>query len=220
MASKPYISMKRGEGMPSAVRQAHYTPGEYLALERKADCKSEYVNGQVIAMAGVSHMHNLIAGNVYREVSQQLRGRPCEAYISDMRVKVSHTGLYTYPDVVVVCGGIRFEDVDNDTLLNPTVIVEVLSASTEAYDRGEKFAHYRRLESLQAYLLIAQDKVRIEHYVRQGVQWILSEASTLDETVHLAAIDCDVMLRDVYDKVQFAGSDEATSPHSGMESAP
>jgi Uma2 family endonuclease len=137
-----------------------------------------------------------------------------------MRVKVSLTGLYTYPDVVVVCGEIRFEDVDNDTLLNPTVIVEVLSASTEAYDRGEKFEHYRRLESLQEYLLVAQDKVRIKHYVRQGAQWILSEASTLDDTVHLAAIDCDVVLRDVYDKVQFAGSDEATSPHPGIESAP
>ena len=205
--------------MPSTARQPHYTPEEYLALERKADCKSEYVNGQVIAMAGASRIHNLIAGNFYREVSQQLRGRPCEAYISDMRVKVSHTGLYTYPDVVVVCGEIRFEDVDNDTLLNPTVIVEVLSASTEAYDRGEKFAHYRRLESLQEYLLVAQDKVRIEYYVRQGAQWILSEASTLDETVHLAAIDCDVVLRDVYDKVQFAGSDSATAPHPGIELA-
>jgi Uma2 family endonuclease len=136
-----------------------------------------------------------------------------------MRVKVSLTGLYTYPDVVVVCGEIRFEDVDNDTLLNPTVIVEVLSASTEAYDRGEKFAHYRRLESLQEYVLVAQDKVRIEHYVRQGSQWVLSEASTLDETVHLAAIDCNMVLRDVYDKVQFAGSDEATSPHTGREPA-
>jgi len=202
--------------MPSTAMQPHYTPEEYLMLERKADYKSEYVNGQIIAMAGASRIHNLIAGNLYREVSQQLRGRPCEAYISDMRVKVSHTGLYTYPDVVVVCGEIRFEDVDNDTLLNPTVIVEVLSTSTEAYDRGEKFAHYRRLESLQAYALVAQDQVRIEHYVRQGAQWVLSEASTLDETVLFAAIDCDVALRDVYDKVQFARSDEAIAPNTGM----
>jgi Uma2 family endonuclease len=206
--------------MPSGARQPHYTPEEYLALERKAGCKSEYVNGQIIAMTGASRIHNLIGGNFYRQASQQLRGRPCEAYISDMRVKVSHMGLYTYPAVVVVCGEIRFEDVDNDTLLNPTVVVEVLSASTEAYDRGEKLAHYRRLESLQEYLLVAQDKVRIEHYVRQGAQWLHTEASTLDETVHLAAIDCDVVLRDVYDKVQFAGSDEATSPHPGIESAP
>src|SRR5439155_11928006 len=186
--------------MPSVAMQPRYTPEEYLALERKADYKSEYANGQVIAMAGVSRSHNLIAGNLYREVSQQLRGRPCEAYISDMRVKVSRTGLYTYPDVVVVCGEIHFEDVHNDTLLNPTMIVEVLSASTEAYDRGEKFAHYRRLESLQEYLLVAQDKVRIEHYVRQGTKWVLSELSDLNDTVPLATIDCAITLRDVYDK--------------------
>jgi Uma2 family endonuclease len=161
------------------------------------------MDGQIMAMAGASRMHNLIAGNLYREVSQQLRGRPCEAYISDMRVKVSPTGLYTYPDVVVVCGDIRFEDDHHDTLLNPTVIVEVLSASTEAYDRGDKFAHYRRLEALQDYLLVSQDKVRVEHYVRQGVLWVLSEASMLDETVHLASIGCEVALRDIYEKVQF-----------------
>ena len=205
--------------MPSTATQPHYTPEEYLILERKADYKSEYVNGQIIAMAGASRIHNLIAGNFYREVSQQLRGRPCEAYISDMRVKVSHTGLYTYPDVVVVCGEICFEDADNDTLLNPTVIVEVLSASTEAYDRGEKFAHYRRLESLQEYVLIAQDKVRIEHYVRQGAQWVLSEVSMLDETVHCAAIACDLALRDVYDKVQFTRNDEPTAPNQGSARA-
>jgi Uma2 family endonuclease len=197
--------------MPSAAIQPRYTPEQYLAMERKADHKSEYVNGYVIAMAGASRLHNLIAGNFYREVSQQLRGRPCEAYINDMRVKISHTGLYTYPDVVAVCGDIRFEEADNDTLLNPTIIVEVLSASTEAYDRGEKFAHYRRLESLQEYLLVAQDKVRIEHYVRQGTKWVLSEMNDLNDTVPLAAIDCAIALRDVYDKVQFTGNDETPS---------
>ena len=202
--------------MPSVVMQSRYTPEEYLTLERKADYKSEYVNGQIIAMAGASRQHNLIAGNFYREVSQQLRGRPCEAYISDMRVKVSRTGLYTYPDVVVICGAIRFEDASNNTLLNPLVIVEVLSASTEAYDRGEKFAHYRRLESLQEYLLVAQDKVRLEHYVRQGAQWVLSEVSDLTDTVHLASIGCDVGLQEVYDKVQFVTSDEATPAEQGL----
>lgn len=202
--------------MPSVVMQPRYTPEEYLALERKADYKSEYVNGQIIAMAGASRQHNLIAGNLYREVSQQVRGRPCEAYISDMRVKVGSAGLYTYPDVVVVCGDIRFEDASHDTLLNPLVIVEVLSASTEAYDRGEKFAHYRRLESLQEYLLVAQDKVRLEHYVRQGSQWVLSEVSDLNDTVHLAAIGCDVVLQEFYDKVQFVTSDEATPAEQGL----
>jgi Uma2 family endonuclease len=203
--------------MPSTATQPRYTPEEYLILERKADYKSEYVNGQIIAMSGASRKHNLISGNFYGEVRQQLRGRPCEAYSSDMRVKVSPTGLYTYPDVVVACGEIRFEDVDTDTLLNPTVIVEVLSPSTEAYDRGGKFAHYRRLESLQEYLLVAQDKVWIEHYVRQGTKWVLSEASTLDERVHCAAIGCDVALRDIYDKVQFVESGEVIAPSHDME---
>lgn len=204
--------------MPSAAIQPRYTPEQYLTLERKADYKSEYINGHVLAMAGASRLHNLIAGNFYREVSQQLRGRPCEAYINDMRVKVSRTGLYyTYPNVVVVCSDIHFEDADNDTLLNPTIIVEVLSASTEAYDRGARFAHYRRLESLQEYLLVAQDKVRIEHYVRQGTKWVLSEMSDLNDTVPLAAIDCTIALRDVYDKVQFTGSDETPPIHQGIE---
>lgn len=203
--------------MSSAAVRPSYTPEQYLARERHTDYKSEYLNGPVMAMTGASRRHNLIAGNFYREVSQQLRGRPWEAYISDMRVQVSHTGLYTYPDVVVVCGDIRFADADNDTLLNPTVIVEVLSDSTEAYDRGDKFAHYRRLESLQAYLLVVQNKVRIEHYVRQGTTWVLSELSDLDDTVPLATIACAIALRDVYDKVQFAGSDETPSSHQGVE---
>jgi len=193
--------------MSSPVVQPRYTPEEYLALERKATQKSEYVNGQVFAMSGASRAHNLIAGNVYREISSQLKGRPCEAYVSDMRVKVSTTGLYSYPDVVAVCGEIRFDDEQKDTLLNPTVLVEVLSSSTEAYDRGEKFAHYRRLESLQEYVLIAQDKVRVEHFVRQGDQWVLTEASNLDDTVHLASIGCRLALREIYDKVEFPASD-------------
>lgn len=186
--------------MPPAIAQPCCTPEEYLALERKARRKSEYVNGQMIALAGASRAHNLIAGNLYREVSRQFLGRPCEAYIGDMRVKVLATGLYTYPDIAAVCGEILFEDEHSDTLLNPTVIVEVLSPSTEAYDRGEKFAHYRRLEYLQEYLLVAQDKVRIERYIRQGAVWALSEANSLDEKVGLASIGCEVLLRDVYDK--------------------
>src|SRR2546428_181935 len=132
--------------MPSVAMQPRYTPEEYLALERKADYKSEYANGQIIAMAGASRSHNLIAGNLYREVSQQLRGRPCEAYISNIRVKVSRTGLYTYPDVVAVCGEIHFEDVRNDTLLNPTVIVEVLSSSARKTEPF--FSHQKSLAAL------------------------------------------------------------------------
>jgi Uma2 family endonuclease len=197
--------------MSSVAAQSRYSPEEYLALERKAEYKSEYLNGRIIAMSGASRWHNLIAGNLYRELSQQLRGRPCEAYTSDLRVKVSSTGLYTYPDITVACGDILFEDAEIDTLINPNVIVEVLSPSTEAYDRGEKFAHYRRLESLQEYVLVSQDRVRIEYYVRQGTQWVFSEASTLDETVRLGSIGCDLILRDIYEKVEFPESGNTVS---------
>ncbi|HLC17134.1 MAG TPA: Uma2 family endonuclease [Thermodesulfovibrionia bacterium] len=163
--------------LTAAVKQ-RYTPEEYLALERKAEYKSEFVNGRIFAMSGASRKHNLIAGNIFRELSLQFKNRPCEVYMSEMRVKVSPTGMYTYPDVVAVCGDISLEDIHNDTLINPTVIVEVLSESTEAYNRGEKFAHYRSLESLQEYILVAQDKVRVERFVRQGKLWVLYEASS------------------------------------------
>jgi len=183
--------------------QRRYTPEEYLALERKAEHKSEYFSGEIFAMSGASRQHNLIVANVVASLHGQLRNRPCEVYASDMRVKVSPTGLYTYPDVVAVCGAPRFDDEQKDTLLNPTVIIEVLSSSTEAYDRGDKFGHYRKLESLTEYILIAQEKIHVEHYVRQSNnQWLFSEANSPSDTVLLPTIDCVLVLAEVYDKVE------------------
>jgi Uma2 family endonuclease len=195
--------------------QPRFTPEQYLALERKADYRSEYVNGYIFAMAGASREHNLIAGNTFGELHAQLKGRPCEAHVSDMRIKVSETGLYTYPDVVALCGEPRLEDAQMDTLLNPTVIVEVLSESTEAYDRGDKFAHYRRLESLTDYVMIAQDKVRVEHYVRQGEQWVLTEISDPDGRLRLSSIDCSIALREIYDKVPFPEVEAGPASQNG-----
>jgi Uma2 family endonuclease len=144
--------------------------------------------------------------NVIGELRSQLKGRPCTTYPSDMRVKVSPTGLYTYPDVIVVCDEALFEDNQQDTLLNPTLIVEVLSESTEAYDRGGKFAHYRKLASLMEYVLITQTKPHIEHYVRQSDnRWLLAEADSLQDTLHLPSIDCHLALAEVYDKVEIVG---------------
>lgn len=183
------------------------TAAEYLALERQAETKSEYHDGQMVAMMGASRWHNLIAMNVSARLHLQLEGRPCETYASDMRVKVDPTGLYTYPDVTVVCGEAEFEDAELDTLLNPTVIVEVLSPSTEAYDRGAKFRHYRRVPSLQEYLLVAQDKPYLEHYVRQpGDEWLLSTAERPEEVVELPSIGCHLALADVYSKVEFSAA--------------
>lgn len=188
--------------MSSQVK-VYYTPEEYLALERQAEHKSEYFDGEIFAMTGASRRHNLVAANVLAALHRQLRKRPCEIYSSDMRVKVSPTGLYTYPDVVIVCGEPFFDDKQKDTLLNPTVLVEVLSKSTASYDRGEKFEHYRKLDSLAEYLVIAQNKYHVEHYIRQpDNRWLLSETDDRQQTIHLSSIECDLALADIYDKVE------------------
>jgi Uma2 family endonuclease len=180
----------------------YVSPEKYLRLERQAEYKSEYVNGEIFAMTGASLKHNLIAGNVFGELRQQLKGRHCQAYVSDMRVKVTATGLYTYPDVVVVCGEPKFEDTYVDTLLNPTVLVELFSQSTERYDRIAKSSYYRTLDSLTEHLLVAQDEVRVEQYLKQqDGKWLLFESSSLDNVIELASISCSLALRDIYDKV-------------------
>jgi len=181
------------------------SPEEYLRLERQSEYKSEYVNGQIFAMTGASRKHNLVAGNIFGELRQQLKGRQCEAYMGDMRVKVKATGLYTYPDVVAVCGEPQFEDEYVDTLLNPTLLVEVLSQSTERYDRIAKSSYYRTLDSLAEHLLVAQDEIRLEQYVKQANgQWLLFECSSIDAAIELESIGCSLALRDVYDKVSLA----------------
>ena len=178
------------------------TPDEYLAIERKAEFKSEYYAGEVFAMAGASRRHNLIVSNIIRVLGNQLLERDCNVYPSDMRVKIVKTGKYTYPDVVVVCGTEQFEDEHQDTLLNPAVIIEVLSDTTEAYDRGKKFENYQYIESLRGYILVAQEPYRVERYIRQDDKtWTYSEFHDAEEQVELSTIGCDLSLQDVYAKV-------------------
>jgi Uma2 family endonuclease len=180
----------------------YVTPEAYLELERKADYKSEYLNGEIYAMGGASPRHVLIVTNVVAELRNQLKSRPCTVYSTDLRVRVSPNGLYTYPDVVVVCDTPQFSDQRRDTLTNPTLIVEVLSQSTKDYDRGEKFEPYRTLDSLKEYVLIAQNKHHVEHFVRQpDATWLLSETNRLADTVELIAIGCQLKLTEVYDKI-------------------
>lgn len=184
----------------------HLSVEEYLEAERRAETKSEYLDGEVFAMSGGSRRHNLVMTNLIREVSQQLKNRPCEVYPSDLRVHIPATGLYTYPDLVVVCGEPRFEDQELDTLLNPTLIIEVLSPTTEAYDRGKKFEHYRTIESLAEYVLVSQDAPRIEQYVRQeGGSWLLTATPGLEGRMILPSVGCELALAEVYDKVQLEG---------------
>jgi Uma2 family endonuclease len=189
--------------MSAQPQIADMTPEEYLALERQAEYKSEYFDGEIFAMSGASPTHNQITANVLAEIHAQFKKRPCRVYVNDMRVKVSPTGLYTYPDIVALCDKPRFDDAQKDTLLNPTVLIEILSDSTANYDRGAKFKHYRTLDSLKEYLLVAQNEYHIEHYVRQANnQWLLSETSHLIDVIELPSINCRLALTDIYDKVE------------------
>ena len=189
----------------SSNPKTYLTPEQYLATERKAEYKSEYIDGEMVAMTGASRNHNLITINTAREITQQLKGKPCEAYSSDMRVRIPATNLYAYPDLVVVCGEPIFEDDFVDTLVNPTVIIEVLSDSTESHDRGKKFRDYRSIDSLSEYLLIAQDEYRVERYMKQiDGRWLLSEARSINDQIELSSIDCTLALKEIYDKVKLS----------------
>jgi Uma2 family endonuclease len=179
------------------------TEEEYLTVERRAEFRSEFHRGETFVMAGASRRHNRIVTNLVTALDNQLRKRPCNVYSNDMRVKIPDTGLFTYPNLVVTCGKEEFADDQQDTLLNPLVILEVLSDSTEAYDRGKKFEHYQNIGSLSTYVLVAQDSRRVEKYVRQedGWAWIYTESHGADAVVEIEAITCDLKLQDVYAKV-------------------
>ncbi|MCI0489257.1 MAG: Uma2 family endonuclease [Blastocatellia bacterium] len=183
--------------------QTPLTFEEYLDAERRAGHRSEYFEGEVFAMAGASRQHNRIVTNLVTGLDNQLRERPCNVYSNDMRVRVEATGLSTYPDVVVTCEEELFYDQHQDTLLNPVVIIEVLSDSTEAYDRGKKFEHYQQIASLRQYTLVAQDKCRVEQYLRQeNNRWIYTEAHDFDGALKLPSVGCELILKDIYAKVK------------------
>jgi Uma2 family endonuclease len=183
------------------------TPEQYLEIERAAEYKSEYYQGEMFAMAGAGEAHNELVGNLVAGLHQQLRSRPCRVYSNDMRVRVSATGLYTYPDVVVVCGERRFQDERRDTLLNPSLLIEVLSPWTEAFDRGRKFEHYRSIESFGEYLLVASDRVHTDLYTRApDGRWLLTSADRLEDSLDLESIGCRLTLSDLYEKVDLPES--------------
>ena len=181
-----------------------YTVEEYLALERKAESRHEYFSGEIVAMAGATREHILITGNIARRLGNQLDGSTCETYTNDMRVRTTPSD-YVYPDVIVVCDEPQFEDNEFDTLLNPTVVIEVLSKSTEArYQRGEKFSDYRGIVSVKDIVFASQYRIRVEHYVRQANgEWILHEATLPSETITLESIGCALTLAEIYERITF-----------------
>ena len=188
----------------SAILTRLLTPQEYLARERKASFKSEYYRGEVFAMAGATVEHTLIKDNLARESGNGLKESPCMVLTSDMRVKINSTGLYTYPDLVIVCDKAQYEDGEFDTLLNPGVVVEVLSDSTEKYDRGAKFINYRGIPSLKEYILIAQDQALIERYVRESDEkWLLTTFKDISSTFSFASVPVQISMSEIYRRVTF-----------------
>jgi Uma2 family endonuclease len=180
------------------------TPEEYLEIERRAERKSEYFQGEMFAMAGASYAHVLIVDNLNYELKLRLKAGLCRVHSSELRLRVAPNGLYTYPDVMVICGGPEFADDRRDTVVNPVLIVEVLSESTEAYDRGKKFEQYRTLTSLREYLLVAQDATHIEQWIRQpDDNWLRADTSGKDATIELASIGCAIPMSEIYDKVDW-----------------
>lgn len=196
----------------AAERIPFLTPEEYLEIERKAEFKSEYVSGQMFMMAGGTPRHSEIAFNIGGELHVKLKGKPCHGFNSDLRVRAGT--LFTYPDATVVCGQPEYHDDKGDTLTNPTVVVEVLSKSTEAYDRGEKFARYKRLASLKEYVLVSQRRPLIDVYRRQeDGSWNVVTAEGLDARIALESIDCTLALADIYENVALETTDiEASLP--------
>lgn len=187
--------------MGQAAVQSQLSPAEYLAFERNSEMRHEYADGEIFAMSGGTHEHSLIAANIIGELRLALEARPCRVLTSDMRIKVHATGRYVYPDVSVVCGSPVFEDATRDTLLNPVVIIEVLSDSSEAYDRGDKFAHYRSIESFKEYVLASQKEARMEHFRRlPDGSWLL-RIYERGEVVKLDAIGVELSVDRAYLKV-------------------
>lgn len=185
-----------------------YTPEEYLELECNAEFRSEYFGGEIVAMAGNSQEHIDIVTNLVVELGMRFRGTPCRVRATEMRVQIQETGAYVYPDIVTICGEPTLADSRFDTLLNPNAIIEVLSPSTEAHDRGLKWAHYRRLESLQEYILVCQDRPLVERYIRnKDGDWVLKEFRGLDATLEVASANCTIPLSTIYDRVAFPDED-------------
>jgi Uma2 family endonuclease len=183
----------------SAIPKTKLNEDDYLSIERASPTKNEYYKGEMFAMAGAGNNHNIITANIIGEIHRHLRGKGCTIYPSDMRLHIPENSLYTYPDAMVVCGPKQFKDEKKDTLLNPALIIEVLSPTTEGYDRGEKFRLYRSIPGLQEYLMIDSQRYTAEKYQRnEEGHWVLTDAQDINSSLHLSSIGLDLLLQEVY----------------------
>jgi Uma2 family endonuclease len=203
----------------SAQAQPRLSPERYLEIERASALRSEYYKGRMFAMSGGTYNHARIIASITAELYTKLENGACEVVSSDLRIRVAPNGLYTYPDVVVICGEPEFVDQVGDTLANPVLMVEVLSPSTEAYDRGFKSAQYRAIRSLQEYALVAQAEPRIEVFRRQtSGDWLMSESAGLETSCQFGSIGCSLPLARIYRKIAFPGNDPSSArPSSATE---
>ncbi len=189
--------------------KTYFTPEEYLELERQAEYKSEYYKGEIFAMAGASPRHNLLTANIVGELRAKLKGKPGAVVSADLLVKTSKTGLHTYPDVVVVCGKPTLDEKEKRILLNPTIIVEVLSQSTKDYDRGGKFEAYREIESFTEYILVAQERFHVEHFAKQSDgSWVMRETDSFEDSIKLQTLDSELSLQEIYYNFDFFEGEE------------
>ena len=202
-------------GLPQRV--AALTSAEYLAIERIAPYRSEYFRGEMFAMAGGSPTHSRIKTNILGELRNRLKGNPCAPYDSDLRIKCP-TGLYTYPDVSVICSELELDDEQKDTVLNPTLLIEVLSKNTEAYDRGKKFDHYRTIPSLREYVLVSQEEPMIQRFLRNDDNtWTMNAVTDLNQSIRLQSLGIEIPLAEVYERVEFtADTTTESAPTDGQ----
>jgi Uma2 family endonuclease len=205
--------------MSSPQKQIRYTEDQYLATERESEARHEFLDGQIYAMAGESPEHGTICTNLTIDIGLQLRGTPCQVFAKDMKVRsgpmprrrYSQKGMYSYPDLLIVCGALQFLDEHRDVLINPKVIIEVLSPTTEAFDCNEKFRRYRTFNpSLTDYLVVAQDRPSIQHFeLRESGEWVIAASATeLSDRVDIASVNCALQLAEVYDRVTFPEIEE------------
>lgn len=196
----------------AAIEPRFYSKNEYLAAEERAPYKSEYVNGEIFAMAGGSLKHSMICFNLIRQIGEAIMQKDCIGLESNVKVEIQRGRQYFYPDLMVVCGKVDFAPKRTDTITNPMVIVEVLSPATEAFDRNKKFAAYRTLPSLREYVLVYQDEPQIETFFREDAKtWRYSVARGLEETIRLLSLECDLALREIYRKIVWEQSPEEPS---------
>jgi Uma2 family endonuclease len=192
-----------------ATESIHYTPEEYLALEEVAEFRSEYIDGQIIPMTGGTTNHNRLAGNFYAALNFAFKRQDYEVFMGDVRLWIPKRKIYTYPDVMIIASTPEYYNNRKDTIVNPMVIIEVLSKSTQRYDRGDKFTAYRTIPTFQEYVLLDQTQMRVEQFYKTGKkQWALREYDEEDESIALASVPFQIDLEDLYSKVKFEPIEE------------